>query len=184
MPKLTVIRHAPTHFNDEGLYIGSCDVGCSPAGLSDACDSSRVLAQRSFTRHYTSPLLRAIETSRRLFPRAQVNVHQALRERNLGDWETKRRDTIRVQFPHAFDPEGRLDSMFHPPQGEPFCVFADRVESFLLFIKALDASEHAVAVTHSGVIKVMKYLIGGRNREELISNVPFLETITFSLTCD
>mgnify|MGYP001042384915 CR=1 FL=1 len=64
MYRLVLIRHGQSEWNEENRFTGWTDVDLSPAGVKEAQDAAKLLAQKGYTFDvaYTSVLKRAIRT--------------------------------------------------------------------------------------------------------------------------
>ena len=79
--RIWLIRHGLTALGEEKRYQGSTDTPLSDAGRRALQPDDR------FARVYCSPLLRAVETARILFPSSEKRMIPDLREMNFGAFE-------------------------------------------------------------------------------------------------
>ena len=79
--RIWLIRHGLTALGEEKRYQGSTDTPLSDAGRRALQPDDR------FARVYCSPLLRAVETARILFPSAEKRMVPDLREMDFGAFE-------------------------------------------------------------------------------------------------
>ena len=79
--RIWLIRHGLTALGEEKRYQGSTDTPLSDAGRHALQPDDR------FARVYCSPLLRAVETARILFPSAEKRMVPDLREMDFGAFE-------------------------------------------------------------------------------------------------
>ena len=79
--RIWLIRHGLTALGEEKRYQGSTDTPLSDAGRLALQPDDR------FARVYCSPLLRAVETARILFPSAEKRMVPDLREMDFGAFE-------------------------------------------------------------------------------------------------
>jgi alpha-ribazole phosphatase len=84
--KLLLLRHGETAGNREKRYIGRTDEPLSPLGRAALSPSKEDLSVQSV---YVSPLCRAQETARILFPGAVLRIEPGLREMDFGIFEGK-----------------------------------------------------------------------------------------------
>lgn len=105
----------------------------------------------------TSPLRRC-----KLFAEScaePVHVLQDLRELDFGDWENKSADEIKEQawLQQFFDDPSRV----HPPHGEAFDMFSQRViQAWEQWLQS-DGGEHRLLIAHGCVIRViLTHLMG------------------------
>jgi len=181
MPKLTLIRHAPTSQNRNEVFMGVLDAPASEEGLAAARGVGEQLSG-SLTRCYSSPLRRASETAERLFLRLPVTTDPDLAERNLGDWAGHAKKEILAAHPEAFYPNGNIRPEAVPPGGETLEHMIRRVDRFLSRMAELEPEEHAAAVTHNGVIRIARWRLEGLTLDEALqANEPFLKPRSFDL---
>src|SRR5689334_2650946 len=85
---LIAIRHAPTEWNAAKRLQGRTDVALSAEGIAAA---KTWRADRSWDRYrvLASPLKRAQETARLLFPARDIALDPRLMEMDFGAWEGK-----------------------------------------------------------------------------------------------
>ena len=154
-PVLLLLRHAPAPGNLEGRYLGSTDEGLAPEGeaLARRCafPAGEVPALV-----WTSPLRRAAETARLLFPGAEPAPVPGLRESGVGAVEGKNFPELRED--PAYRAWVESAGLTPPPGGEGREEFSARcAAAFRGIARELLASGEgrAAAVTHGGVIMAL-----------------------------
>jgi broad specificity phosphatase PhoE len=157
--RITLIRHAPTAANTNGVFMGHRDAPSTKAGLAAARKLGISLRLPEDVRLFTSPLLRSRTTLDVLCPQRKQVVDWRIRERGLGDWEGRSKVAVRRLFPQAFTASGTIDPRFTPPQGERIDSFALRVCEFLVEVANAPRQSSVFVVTHNGVIAVMRSLL-------------------------
>ncbi|MEU6815285.1 histidine phosphatase family protein [Streptomyces sp. NPDC046860] len=181
-PVLIVVRHAPTASNGAHVFMGSADVPATADGLRDAASRAPVFRELGREPVFASPLSRATETARALFPDATVQVDSRLAERDLGEWAGQPQSQVRLEFAQAFRDTGVMDPRFTPPGGEALETFETRIRSFLEDAVELCETATPVAVSHNGWIRTAQYVLGLVEAEEIFAEgVPFLEPIHLDL---
>jgi len=90
------------------------------------------------------------------------------REFHIGKWEGKAVADVKAEHPEL-ETEGFGTHDFHPEGGERFSDFLNRVEeAFRSVANRLDDGQHAVVVTHGGVIQTLiAGIIGAGNQPSL-----------------
>jgi len=164
--KLILIRHAPTRYSAAGLFMGDKDIPPTREGLEAARQLGRQLASLSDFNLLSSPLSRAFLSASAIFPGKPVRVREELRERGLGDWAGRSKSEIRRLSPQAFLPSGFLDPTFVPPEGEPLDQLQSRIRKFLSEVSLWSSSDCVVAVTHNGVIRLIRHFLESRPLED------------------
>ncbi len=141
------LRHGESESNVEGLIGGATDYALTEQGREQARMAGERLRGQEIKAIYTSPLSRAFDTAQivaEAMGGAAVEIHEDLRERNLGAWEGQ---PVSV-FVRGATPEG----------GEPVDSFQTRV------IQSLDviaAPPTVLLVAHAGVFRVLhNHLVG------------------------
>lgn len=87
--KIHLIRHGLTRANLDGIYCGSTDIPLCDEGRSDL---AVLCAEADFPyveAVYTSPLSRAVESARILFPDTDIVPVEDLREASFGPFENR-----------------------------------------------------------------------------------------------
>ena len=183
MAALTFVRHGATTQNDSGVFMGRLDFPCR----NDALESARMLGEElaaiDFTHYRTSPLLRCVTTSRAIRPDAHFCLDERLAERCLGSWSGQSKGALCKTHPYGFLPSGPLDPRFNPPQGETLQCLASRVFAFLQEIGGLPLNAHVLAVSHNGVLRMMRCLLEAIPVEIAYSfGEPHLQPCTIEVT--
>lgn len=181
--RFLLVRHGQSEWNSAGRMQGHADSPLTPEGRRQAQSASRKLT--GFDWVVSSDLSRALDTaviiSRELsIPRLEPRA--ALREIDVGPWQGLTRRDIDRRYP------GFLDNDMRPPGYEADeSVFA-RVQSALVDLAGDDGptpgrtetSTTGLVVTHSGVIRVMRRVLGYPDQR----NHRNLEGCWFSVSTD
>ena len=147
MRVIHLIRHARPE--SHGLLIGCTD---SPL-CGDPVDPLSIEPEYVFT----SPLRRACETARLLFPERPVITLPGLAERALGEWEGLRWEQVASGWPDLASAAMQDWFAATPPGGEPWDAFVERVrEASMQFPPA----GVVAVVAHLGVNSVLWHLAG------------------------
>jgi broad specificity phosphatase PhoE/CTP:molybdopterin cytidylyltransferase MocA len=174
--RLFLIRHGETEKHAEAVFLGGTDVPLSEEGRRQAVSAAEKLAAygaRAAMLH-TSDLSRATETAdiiaktlharRGGVPPATARDAR-LREMHLGEWDGRFIREIKEAYPDEYARRGaRILTWKRGHDGENYYDLRYRVEKWLS--DALPGAEEIVAVTHSGVIKVITAAFSGMTPEE------------------
>ena len=141
-----LLRHGRTAYNEQRRYQGRSDPPLSPAGAAElrAADFSPELV-------YVSPLLRARQTARILFPAARQEVVAALAEIDFGDFEGRTADEMAEDAAYRAWVDGGCAEPC--PNGESraqFCERSCRAFAALVERAAAEGRETLVIVAHGG----------------------------------
>lgn len=149
---VALVRHAPTAWNAERRAQGRADPPLSPDGLARAAawqlpGDLLALDRAQGLGWVVSPLRRAQETAWHLGARAPV-VEPRLAEQDYGEWTgqplaARGTEDLEAGWCHA------------PPGGESPAGVLARVRSWLDEVAAGPGPDVWLAVTHSGVIRIL-----------------------------
>jgi phosphoserine phosphatase len=132
------------------------DLPLNPTGQRQAERVAGLLAQKSISAVYASPMRRALETARAIAARcgADIVVRDELIESNVGRWEGLSWDDIREQFPQDYENFQRDPSQFPYLGGETYADVARRAVPVLERLLERHANERFVVVAHNIVNRV------------------------------
>jgi len=99
LQRIVLVRHAETAWSLTGQHTGTTDLPLTETGRRKVALAGERLSGRRFTRVLTSPLARAVETSRLTGFADQAEVHEALREWDYGSYEGLTTSEIRDRAP-------------------------------------------------------------------------------------
>jgi broad specificity phosphatase PhoE len=116
-----------------------------------------------------------------MFPDGEPVADARLAERSFGIWEGRQRAAVRASAPWAFTAAGHLRLDVTPPCGEPFELVCARVRDVIATVARLPPREHVFAVTHGGVLKTARYLLGLSLEAASDGRERFLELATFDV---
>lgn len=148
--EIYLIRHGRTQANEKHLYCGSTDEPLSEKGISEARAIRYPLRPQTV---YVSPMLRARQTAKLLFPEAEQQVVEGLQEMDFGRFERRSAEEMREDkdYQDWVDSECSLPC----PNGEDIKGFAKRISQALhaLVQQAIAQKEkELVIVAHGGSI--------------------------------
>ncbi len=184
--KITIIRHAPTEYSILKKFMGGeLDLPITEDGKTFSSQLGLQLSGKFFSDYFSSPMLRAVQTAKAIFPSKHIQLDNDLRERGLGKWTGLTIDELKKNVPQAFYPSGYLNPYFLPEGGEPLESVFERVERFLGRILPLSNDAHPVIVTHNGIIRIMRCMLEKRPYEEIfLQGEGFLKPITLEKVRD
>tara|TARA_R110002110_G_scaffold306951_2_gene520688 strand:- start:408 stop:1004 length:597 start_codon:yes stop_codon:yes gene_type:complete len=157
MPLLSLIRHAPTTWNEAGRIQGQTDTPLSANGraaLMQWTPPAPLLAAE----WWSSPLQRCRDTARHLAGRT-VPTDDRLAETHWGEWQGCSLADLRAKLGEEMAAMEGRGWDFQPPGGESPRMVGVRLQAFLQDVAARDRP--TVAVTHRGVIRVVLALATG-----------------------
>lgn len=153
MQVIYLIRHGETDYNRDGRVQGATESALSDLGQEQARRLANRMADVEVTALYSSPLRRALDTSRLAFDgRIEATLRDGLREINLGEWEGRTAESLRKEFPEAVKRWFRTPSDVTIPGAESIGDFRGRVSAEMDRIRGQHESGNVVVVAHGGVI--------------------------------
>ena len=156
MPLLTLVRHAPTPWNENRRIQGRTDISISEPGKSSV--EAWIIPQPIWAAYwFSSPLRRALETASVLG--VNVKTEDRLIEMSWGAWEGEKLQELREIHGEAMLRNESLGLDFCAPEGESPRMVQERVKPWLASIGKLEYP--VAAVTHRGVIRAVTALATG-----------------------
>lgn len=157
---VTIVRHAETHANRESRWQGFTDSGISEIGLAQIDRLANRFANAAPDVVITSDLPRTVTTAA-VFKDAIPDP--AFREFSIGAWEGLTSDEVAERFPEQWQAFTNGEDLA-PGGGEQMSVFIKRVSAaFDDLVDKLADGDHAVLVTHGGVIWALMSQVAGLN---------------------
>ncbi len=157
MGELVVVRHGQTEWSRGGQHTGLTDLPLLPAGEDDARRLRPVLAGRSITHAFVSPLGRARRTAELagLFDGAVETVLEPdLVEVDYGGYEGRTTPEIRAETgrPWSLWADGTVPG---ETPGETLAQVAERVDRVLARVRPLLDGGDVALVAHGHVLRVL-----------------------------
>ena len=154
--KIHLIRHGSTDANKEGRYIGcGTDLPLSGEGKREIKALKEDYKYPSVPLVFSSPMLRAIETAKILYPGKDVITVDGMKEYDFGEFDGKTATELDGRPDYAAWASGQMPS---PPGGESSKDFTARVVLALNEIvrRMMAEEEHEAAVImHGGAIMML-----------------------------
>lgn len=162
---ITLVRHGETLSNISGTWQGHTDSPLTDRGLDQVDRLARRMDGLPFDLLVSSDLGRAATTAGVI---GAAESSAEWREFHIGKWEGMAAADVKAGHPEL-EKEGFGMQDFHPEGGERFGDFLNRVEgAFRSVVDRLDDGQHAVVVTHGGVIQTLiAGIIGTGNQSAL-----------------
>ena len=155
--EVTLVRHAQSQSNAEGIWQGHGDSALSDLGNRQVEDLSKTLGDQNFDLVLSSDLQRTQSTSRATGVDAELDAQW--REINVGDWDGLTMEEVFKQFPDQLIAL-RDRKPIAVGGGESWQDVYDRASAALKkLVGRLQDGERAAVFTHGGVIASL--LIGG-----------------------
>lgn len=174
--KVIVVRHGTTDYNVSERLQGVKDIPLNDVGRKDAIFLGETLGEENIDIIYTSPLVRAKETSLLLHLPCPIYEEERLIERNLGTLEGLPISCYNVEKYNSYQQKERID------QVETLSEVYQRLDSFFQDLKK-KSYQTVVLVSHGGVIKIIKDYFEGLPEDGLCKrkSIKNCEMIQFQL---
>lgn len=179
---LTIIRHTSVKVS-AGICYGRSDVELSGTYDSEKEIIIENLNGISYDFIYTSPLSRCFKLAADISKDHEVICDNRLSELDFGDWEKRPWEDI-YKTPYA---EKWFENWMETPcpNGESFIQMVSRVKDFILEKASEHENSDLLIVTHSGVMRIIIFLLQNLNIEEIFKIQPhFGEIIQISFNPD
>ena len=161
MTTLYLIRHAESVANADNLLAGRIDYPLSPTGKLDAAAiASEFAAKFAIDLIWCSPLLRAQQTAAPFLVagNAPLRIDERIQEQHMGRFSGKSYAEVEGDPGYCHDRTARWDWV---PEGggESYRMIAERVESFLVDLRAQCEREklkNVLIVTHAVTLRLFR----------------------------
>jgi probable phosphoglycerate mutase len=153
--RILVLRHGESTWNAEGRWQGQADPPLSPRGEQQAHAAAAQLDPVDVV--VASDLRRAARTA--VIIAAELGdpplvFDERLRERHAGDWQGLTRAEVEAGWP------GFLEGGRRPNGFERSVTAAERAMTALLDVAARHPGAVALAVTHGGILRAIRKVLG------------------------
>ena len=156
---LYLIRHGETDYNKKGLLQGKTDIFLNEKGIKDAKELYKYFIDKNVDICFSSPLIRALDTAKIVFPNLDIIISDMISERNLGKFEGRRHEEY-----HFYDFWNyKLNS--HEGGVETVQDLLKRSDSFLEKLKEQYSGKKIAVVSHGAFLKALHYSIVGYNED-------------------
>ena len=145
--QLWLARHGETDWSRSGQHTSHTDLPLTEIGRMQAMALGARLRDRPFALVLTSPLMRAADTARIAGFGDVLAVDDDLREWDYGEFEGRKTDEIRVQFPGWSIWRGPW------PGGETIDQVAARADRVVARVRAIDGD--VLAFSHGHLLRVL-----------------------------
>jgi broad specificity phosphatase PhoE len=180
---LVVVRHGESERNvsktaataagllEYGGEIRDVDVQLTTRGIAQATETGKYLASKfHFDRVFTSPYLRAVQTTRLIVDEfnytPEILNEERIREKEFGILDGLTKEGIERKYPEEAKRKQLVGKYYYrPPGGESYPDVALRIHSFLGTLTRDFACRSVLAVCHSVIGAGFQALAGTPGRE-------------------
>jgi len=155
--RICFIRHGETGWNADKRIQGQTDIPLNATGREQALAMAFSAAHHDFDALYSSDLMRAHDTAKRLAERRglPIKILPQLRERHFGLLQGLTADEGKQRHPEAHAHYLARDLDYDFETGESLRAFAARVEDAVEEIIHLNPGQTLAAITHAGVLDIL-----------------------------
>lgn len=166
MLEIYLVRHGQTLFNEKDMVQGVCDSPLTQLGKEQAQRSALYLRDVAFTKWYSSPSLRAVDTGEAInqYHHLDVQLDRRLMEMNFGHFEGDKNAVLWENRSMPF--EKILEIGWVGAGGENEAMVAKRISSFFDEITSTLENE-VVLVTGHGMW--LRQALGMLNKDEQLA---------------
>jgi broad specificity phosphatase PhoE len=153
MAKVYLARHGQTAYNLERRFQGQLPVPLDDSGRAQAAELAERAAAHGFAALWSSPLLRARETTDVVARRIGLEPREDARlmETDAGEWTDRLFTDVQAEAPAAFAAFAAGDPSFAFPGGESFAHQEQRVAAALEDVE--EGELPALVICHGMVIR-------------------------------
>ncbi len=162
MAHLILLRHGKSEWNHLGLWTGITDVALAPEGIAEARAAGTVIADISIDVAHTSLLDRAKKTLSHAMeffkhPVATITHHEALNERDYGDYTGKNKWEIKELIGEEQFNSIRRGWNVPVPNGETLQDVSARVVPYFTdsIVPDLLAGRNTIVVAHGNSLRAL-----------------------------
>jgi len=153
-----VARHGETDWNIAGILQGWSDVPLNEEGRRQAREMAAEFADWGFSRIYSSPLSRALETAEIISAALRLGppvCHEGLKERNFGVVQGVPKSELAELNPVLLQQILKRNPACSFEQGETMDECASRVLDAIMHIGGCHGGERVLVITHGWVMDVI-----------------------------
>ena len=154
MRKIILVRHGQTNSNIEGTTQGHTDTSLNETGIVQAQKTGEYIRKNyDISESWSSDLTRCQMTINQITK--NFTTTKLLREMSFGNWENKKFEVLKKQFPELTKLFVQGSEKFKAPKGESFQDMADRSIRFISKLNDDDNQGDYLIVTHGGFLRIL-----------------------------
>ena len=157
--KLYLVRHGETEWNKKRIFQGKGDSPLTDIGIEQASLLGDYIKELniSIDEVFSSPLGRAYDTAKLIFPEREIKLDWNVAEMGFGSWEGKNiADIQKFEEKNYHDFFHKADEYKHETHGgESFAEVETRVEEFINMLLENYKDKTVLLVSHGLLLKVL-----------------------------
>ena len=156
---LYLIRHGKTDYNEKGLLQGKSNIPLNATGIKESEKLHNYFLDKDVNICFSSPLVRALDTAKIIFPDIDIITSDMVIERTLGKFEGKSHEEY-----HFYD---FWNYKINSNEGgvEPVQDLLKRSDLFLKLLKEKYVDKNIAVVSHGAFLKALHFSIIGYNED-------------------
>lgn len=181
--KLYITRHGETLWNREKKMQGWQNSNLTKKGIEDAIKLGERLKDIEFSKIYSSPLGRALDTANYIKGNRDIEIetHEGLKEMGFGLWEGVANEKVLKLYKEEHYNYWNKPDLYKANEGESFEELFDRVDRVLKYIiEANNLGENILIVSHAIAIKAI-YAIIQDCKLENFWDLPYIDGTSLSI---
>jgi len=152
--EIFLIRHGETESNKKGIFRGRLDIPLSETGREQAKFTKDYFNSINIEAVLSSPLIRAVETAKIIFPEKEIIIDERLNNLDLGSWSGIEKEKIKMENPQMWKLWTETPEKIVFPAGESIWDVYKRVCNLLESIKIM-TYEKISLISHRSVLKTL-----------------------------
>jgi valyl-tRNA synthetase len=165
---LTLIRHAQTDWNKQGIMQGQTDVPLNEKGKKQAKELRELIKKEKIDLIIISPLARTRQTTEIInYKNLEIIEDDRLKERSYGKFEGKKTEDLLKNHPEITTFEvGGCPYWIDVPTAETYDELRARVEDFIKGMKSKYAGKNILIVSHGDTLDMFYAAINNVPNEQ------------------
>ena len=161
--RVILIRHGETDWNQEKIYRGRIDVKLNTNGVKQAGIIGSRLSELDIDAFYSSPLVRAYETTKIIasYHNKNVSVLDELTDIHFGDWQGLAKKDVVKKYPDIYETWANSPDRANIPGAEPLADVRKRLIDGFNKLLSVYQNGTVVVVSHGLTNKVALCVILG-----------------------
>ncbi|MGB3495494.1 MAG: histidine phosphatase family protein [Elainellaceae cyanobacterium] len=184
--KLYLLRHGETEQSRTGGFCGALDPALTAEGMEMAQAFADQYDSIPWDAVFVSPMKRTLATAEPLCKATGIEpqIRDGLKEIAFGEWEGQSLETVKANYPQAYE-RWLTEPAWNPPTaGETAVQVASRASLVVAEIESKYPDGHVLIVSHKATIRIILCnLLGidvGRYRDRITTLVASVSIVRFA----